>query len=144
MITIRIGNFNECLNLFECIPEFESPHKIEEYQNRCQSNYLALIAELNNTMAGFKIGYDRSNNGSFYSWMGGVLPQYRHNNVATTLADYQEKWAIENGYTSIKLKTRNKHKAMISFSLNRGFTITETIENKNNLETRIWMEKILN
>jgi hypothetical protein len=42
------------------------------------------------------------------------------------------------------LKTRNKHKAMISFSLDRGFTITETIENKNNLETRIWMEKILN
>ncbi len=143
MITIRGGNFNECVNLSESIPEFESPYKIEEYQKRCHFNHLALIAEIHQSKVGFKIGYDRFNDGSFYSWMGGVLPEYRHKNVATSLADFLEKWACNNGYTSIKLKTRSKHQGMITFSLNRGFKIIEPIEKKNNLETRIWMEKKL-
>ena len=123
------------------IPEFNSPYEIKEYKKRCAGKHLALIAEIDNQPVGFKVGYDRFNNGSFYSWIGGVLPDFRQKGVASLLADLQENWAIINGYNSILLKTRKKHKAMISFSLKRGFTITE--ENRMNLneETRIWMEK---
>ena len=124
------------------IPEFNSPFEIKEYKKRCAGKHLALIAEIDNQPVGFKVGYDRFNNGSFYSWMGGVLPDFRQKGVASLLADLQENWAIINGYNSILLKTRKKHKAMISFSLKHGFTITE--ENRMNLneETRIWMEKV--
>ena len=57
------------------IPEFNSPYKIEEYKKRCAGKHLALIAEIDNQPVGFKVGYDRFNNGSFYSWMSGVMPK---------------------------------------------------------------------
>ena len=142
-IKIRIGSFEKCVDLSFKIPEFNSPFKIKEYKKRCAGKHLAFIAEIENQPVGFKVGYDRFNNGSFYSWMGGVLPEFRKKGVASALADFQENWAKRNGYNSIILKTRKKHRAMIAFSLNRGFTITEKIQMDSEEETRIWMEKII-
>ena len=144
MIHIRESLFHECVDLSFKIPEFNSPYKIEEYKKRCTGKYLALIAEIDNQSVGFKIGYDRFNNGSFYSWMGGVLPKFRRMGVAYSLANFQEKWANKNGFSSIVLKTRQKHDGMIAFSLNRGFIITEETQIIPAEETRIWMEKSLN
>ena len=144
MIHIREGLFQECVDLSSKIPEFNSPYKIEEYKKRCAGKYLVLIAEIDNQSVGFKIGYDRFNNGSFYSWMGGVLPKFRRIRVAFSLANFQEKWATKNKFSSILLKTRQKHDGMIAFSLNRGFIITEETQITPVEETRIWMEKLLN
>ena len=126
------------------IPEFNSPYEIKEYKKRCAGKHLALIAEIDNQPVGFKIGYDQFKNGSFYSWMGGVLPKFRRMGVAYSLANFQEKWAAENGFNSIILKTRKKHDEMIAFSLNRGFIIIEETQITPVEETRIWMEKSLN
>ena len=144
MIHIREGAFQECVDLSSKIPEFNSPYKIEEYKKRCAGKYLVLIAEIDNQPVGFKIGYNRFHNGSFYSWMGGVLPKFRRMGVAYSLANFQEKWATKNEFSSILLKTRQKHDGMIAFSLNRGFIITEETQITPVEETRIWMEKLLN
>ena len=64
--------------------------------------------------------------------------------VAYSLANFQEKWADKNGFSSIVLKTRQKHDGMIAFSLNRGFIITEETQIVLDEGTRIWMEKSLN
>ena len=144
MIHICEGSFQECVDLSSKIPEFNSPYKIEEYKKRCARESLVLIAEIDNQLVGFKIGYDRFKNGSFYSWMGGVSPKFRRMGVAYSLANFQEKWAAENGFSSILLKTRQKHDEMIAFSLNRGFIITEETQITPVEETRIWMEKSLN
>jgi len=144
LIHIREGSFQECVDLSSKIPEFNSPYKIEEYKKRCAGKYLALIAEIDNQSVGFKIGYDRLNDGSFYSWMGGVLPKFRRMGVAYSLANFQEEWVAENGFSSIILKTRQKHDEMIAFSFNRGFIITEETQITPAEETRIWMKKSLN
>jgi len=144
LIHIREGAFQECVDLSSKIPEFNSPYKIEEYKKRCAGKYLVLIAEIDNQSVGFKIGYDRFNNGSFYSWMGGVLPKFRRMGVAYSLANFQEKWATKNEFSSILLKTRQNHDGMIAFSLNRGFIITEETQITPAEETRIWMQKSLN
>lgn len=144
MIHICEGSFQECVDLSSKIPEFNSPDKIEEYKKRCTGKYLALIAKIDNQSVGFKIGYDRLNDGSFYSWMGGVLPKFRRMGVAYSLANFQEKWAAKNGFISIVLKTRQKHDGMIAFSLNRGFIITEETQIVLDEGTRIWMEKSFN
>jgi len=76
--------------------------------------------------------------------MGGVLPKFRRMGVAYSLANFQEKWATKNEFSSILLKTRQNHDGMIAFSLNRGFIITEETQITPVEETRIWMEKLLN
>lgn len=92
---------------------------------------------------GFKIGYDRFGDGSFYTWMGSVLPEYRRCGIAQALARKQEFWAKEQGFTSIKLKTRRKYKAMIAFVKTFGFALTEEIPKIPRPETRIIFEKSL-
>ena len=75
--------------------------------------------------------------------MGGVLPKYRNQGVAEALADYQENWAKQRGFSSIKLKTRKKHNRMFNLSLKRGFSIIKEEPAENPMETRIWLEKKL-
>lgn len=144
MICIREADFELCAALSKQVPEFENPYPVSEYELRCKENmHLSLIAEIGNEPVGFKIGYDRFMDGSFYSWMGGVLPEFRKKGVAEVLADYQENWAKQRGFSSIKLKTRKKHNRMINLSLKRGFSIIKEEPAENPMETRIWLEKKL-
>lgn len=131
------------MNLAHQIPEFDNSYNINEYKKRLLSDHLVLTAHFENEIVGFKIGYNRFNDGSFYSWMGGVLPENRNQNIAKILADYQENWSKNNGYASIRLKTWKKHEAMLSFSKKRGFVITKEIEKIPKEESRTWMEKQL-
>jgi predicted GNAT superfamily acetyltransferase len=144
LIHIHETSFQDCVDLSFKIPEFNSPYKIEEYKKRCAVKHLALIAKIGNEQAGFKIGYNRFKNGSFYSWMGGVLPKFRKMGVASSLANFQEQWATKNGFNSILFKTRKKHDKMITFSLNRGFIFIEETHLITDVETHIWLKKSLN
>ncbi len=143
MITIHENHLEDAVAVSRQIPEFNNPYKMDEYLKRVQRNHLILTARIDGQPIGFKIGYEQNDKGTLYSWMGGVLPEYRKQGIAEMLAAYQENWARENRYTTIRIKTREKHKAMQAFSLKRGFVITEKIAKTPEQESRIWMEKIL-
>ena len=143
MIEIREGELDLAVQLSQQIPEFSDPYPKQIYLERLKNNAsLILTAYFNNEYAGFKIGYSLDNS-VFYSWMGGVLPNLRRSGIGYELANYQENWAIKNGYQKIRLKTRKKHQAMIQFSLKRQFEIIEEIPRIPEEETRLIMEKNL-
>ncbi|SVA20794.1 uncharacterized protein METZ01_LOCUS73648 [marine metagenome] len=126
------------------IPEFDDPYEISEYSKRLNSTvHLILTAYDDHNPIAFKIGYHRHSDGSFYSWMGGVLPNYRRKGIANNLADHQEAWAKKKSYNSIKVQTRSKHNAMLTLLINRGFQITNRNEKISNSNTHIWMSKPL-
>ena len=143
MILIRPGNFQECIALSRQIPEFNSPYDVTEYEKRCAEGHILLNAFVGEKPTGFKVGYDRFKDGSFYSWMGGVFPQYRKQGVSSSLANNQEKWTREKGFSSIRLKTWKRHQAMLKFCIQRGFTIIKKIPKNFDSESRIWLEKQL-
>ncbi|HHM21451.1 MAG TPA: GNAT family N-acetyltransferase, partial [Bacteroidetes bacterium] len=121
-IKIKKGQRAISVQIMEQLPEFDHPYNLLEVKKRTDNTpHLNLIAYVDEKPAGFKLGYER--NGCFYSWLGGVLPEYRRMGIAKKLADEQEKWARENNYKTIVFKTRNRHKAMLLFSLNNGFDI---------------------
>ena len=97
-LRIVSSDLKKAFNLSKQIGEFENPYSIDEYEKRLKDSSLILTGEIEEKVVGFKVGYDRYNDGSFYSWMGGVLLDYRRKNVASELAVFQEKWAIDNGY----------------------------------------------
>ena len=126
------------------IPEFKDAYPLGEYQKRLEQNeHLILLAYTEDGVAcGCKVGY-RLSSSSFYSWMGGVMPQWRRHGVAELLAVAQESWAQEQGYERIRFKTRNSCRAMLHFALNRGFHIVG-VEPRDQLpDYRIWLEKEL-
>ncbi|SMD36664.1 Acetyltransferase (GNAT) domain-containing protein [Reichenbachiella faecimaris] len=144
-LIIRKGTIEEVVTLSRQIPEFDNPHKAKVYEQRLNENqHLIAIAELDRELAGFKVGYDKFNDKSFYTWMGGVLPQFRKSGVAKALAQFQEEFALMHGFETIVLKTRNKHKNMLHFALSSGFDIIEVEVKSDTLENRIILRKKLN
>lgn len=102
---------------------FESREKelIETY--RKHSRFFLLTAKIDGRTVGFKAGYelDRS---KFYSWLGGVDPEFRRFGIATRLMEEQHAWAKNNGYKSIVTKTKNKFRNMLRLNLSHGFEIS--------------------
>ena len=101
------------------------------------------MAEAQGKPVGFKTGYQRDADGSFYSWMGGVAELYRRHGIALQLAQTMEHWAIENGYHTLRFTTRNRHRAMLLFALSNGFFITGVSPREALEEYRIYLEKRL-
>lgn len=141
-IHITIGKIDEVVSLSSQIPEFQHPHGKEEYMKRLHHvPHLILLGRLMQRPVGFKVGYEKYHDGSFYSWMGGILPAYRHLGIAKALATYQETWAKKAGYKSIKMKTRNRLKPMLIFSIKNGFDIVAIEPRPLLAEYRILLEK---
>jgi ribosomal protein S18 acetylase RimI-like enzyme len=144
-VIIREGTIAECIEISKNIPEFSNNiYEKTAYQQRLfNTQYLILVAVNHQEIVGFKIGYDRYRDGRFYSWLGGVLPTYRKDGIASKLAIEQENWALKMGFQSIVLKTRNRFSNMLIFALKNGFLI-EDIEIKENIEdNRIILRKNL-
>ena len=141
---IRVGTIKEVVDISKKIPEFENPHPEDEYTRRLNNKkYLILVACADGIPVGFKVAYDKLNDGSLYSWMGGVMPDFRRLHLARQLAEAQEEWAKKNGYTAVICKTRNKHKAMLLFAIQSGFQITGVEIREIIEEYRILLQKKL-
>lgn len=134
-----------CLTVARQIPEFSNNQYSEiDYKERLMGvPHLILIAYINQQAVGFKVGYERYPDGSFYSWMGGVIPEYRQQNVAKLLAVEQEKWAKKQNYSAITFKTRNNLKPMLIFALRNGFDIVGIIPKETTSVNRILLKKEL-
>lgn len=143
-IQIREGSVEEVVQLSRSLPEFLNPHAEDVYDERLKGKlHLIAVAEVDQQLAGFKVGYDKFGDSSFYTWMGGVLPEYRKMGVARSLANFQESFVRKNGFDSIILKTRNRHKNMLLFALSSGFQIIGFEPERVNRESRILLKRDL-
>lgn len=133
-MTIKEGSFSEALEVLEKLPEFDPLLSTDHYLERMEGKEkLILIAYVNHQATGCKVAYNRFNDGSLYSWLRGVDPVFRNKGLAKGMADYQEKWALQNGFKANRFKTLNRHKAMLSFAINNGFQIFN-VKPKDELE----------
>lgn len=143
-LCIREASLEEILQVHQLIPEFPDKVSLGLYQEQLANLvHLALIAEANGDIVGFKVGYQSEITETFYSWMGGVLPEFRKLGVANALAEVQESWARQKGFKNIFFKTRNRFPGMISFGLKRGFKIMKVIPKGGVEDYRIVMMKSL-
>ena len=141
---IREAFPTELLWVHERIPEFPGKASLEFYTERLKHRlHLSLVAEKEGELLGFKVGYQSDTPDTVYSWMGGVRPEFRKQGIADALAEYQEKWAKEQGFKAIFFKTRNRFPAMIAFGLSRGFKIMEVIPKGGVEDYRVVMWKEL-
>ena len=141
---LREASLEELLWVHERIPEFPGKASLDFYTERLKHRlHLALVAEKEGELLGFKVGYQSDKPDTFYSWMGGVRPEFRGKGIATSLAEEQERWAKAQGFTSVFFKTRNRFPGMIQFGVKRGFKIVD-LHPKGGLEDyRIVMRKDL-
>ena len=144
MILIREGTIEEVMTLSRAVPEFGEVYRKEAYNRRLSDRlHLILIAEVDGALAGFKVGYQSDIPGILYSWLGGVLPEFRKAGLALAMAEKQEAWARMQGFQTIRFKTRNRFVQMLHFGLSRGFQIVGFEKKGEVADYRILLEKQL-
>ncbi|WP_067934243.1 GNAT family N-acetyltransferase [Alicyclobacillus kakegawensis] len=107
-----------------------------------KSRFLILFAVNHGEVVGYKVGYeDRTER--FYSWLGGVYPEYRGRGIASELMRRQHEWCRKRGYRVIRTQTKNKWRDMLILNLRHGFDIVGTYTDEKG-EPKIILEKKLN
>lgn len=113
---------------------------IEKLQNKPQ--LLFSVAFKGSKVIGYKIGYELTTE-KFYSWLGGVHPDYRHLGVASMLMKIQHRYLKDSGYKTVQTKTLNKWRNMLILNIKCGFDITGTYTDRHG-KLKIVLEKELN
>jgi GNAT superfamily N-acetyltransferase len=115
----------QVLALYEAIFG-EAPAEKVGTRLREKPDLLTLIFEDDHARAvAYKVGY-RQTADTFYSWIGGVLPECRGQGLADRLMIRQHAWAAERGYRYVETKTLNRWRKMLIINLKHGFDIVET------------------
>lgn len=121
---IRIGTFAEVLTLHNVIPELSPIKDINYFAERMvASQYLLLVWEVDEKIVAYKLGYwiDTQH---FYSWLGGVHPDYRQQGIAKALLLEQEVQVRKMGAKEIRVKSMNQYKSMLLLLISQGYEIT--------------------
>lgn len=106
-----------------------------------RSRILILVAFYGERVIGYKIGYE-DRKSRFYSWLGGVYPEYRGQGIASELMRKQHEWCKDTGYKVVRTQTKNKWRNMLILNLRHGFDIVGTYTDEKG-ETKIILEKRL-
>ncbi|MCK5107147.1 MAG: GNAT family N-acetyltransferase [Nanoarchaeota archaeon] len=143
-IIVREGDIEGAVKVNSTIREFGESYSKGYFEERYKGEeHLVIVAYINNLPVGYIVSYDRFDDGSFYCWMAGVNPEFRKKGILKELMSYQDKWARDNGYTSIKIKTRNNRREMLSYLIKYGFLFVEVVKSPNIEDNRILLEKPL-
>lgn len=84
--------------------------------------FFLVTSSIENRLVGFKLGYELEAN-KFYSWLGGIDPEFRGLGIASDLMKYQHEWCVQQGYVKIQTKTQNRFRDMFILNLKHGFDV---------------------
>jgi len=142
-ITCEVGNISDVSIISSKIKEFDKASTFKSLNYRLQDKQsLILVAKYKGKLAGYKIGYKLTDT-EFYSWLGGVSPDFRNLGIATKLREVQENWASNAGYSSISVKSMNRFPSMIHLLISSGYQINGYEDNGTVDNSKIKFVKIL-
>jgi len=105
---------------------------------------LALLAFVNGKPAGFKIGFARdARRRLFESHLGGVLPEFRNQGVATALTRHQIDAVKSLGFPAVRVHTRHDNVPMLRTCLTAGFNISGMLHDESRGMTVIALTRSL-
>jgi len=143
-ITIKEVPIEEAVKVNATIVEFDAPYQKDYFEDKYKDkDKLIIVAYVDDQPAGYIVGYDKFEDGSFYCWMAGVNPKFRKLGLLKRMMDYEDNWAKEKGYNKIKIKTRNNRREMLAYLVKYGFFFTEVVQHPNIDDNRILLEKEL-
>ena len=124
-VTVREGTLAEAWAIYQQMPEFVGGLLDQsQFEHRlAQGSAIILIACQDDEALGFKVGFDRYADGSFYSWLGGVVKPARRQGVARALLLEQEKKVIAAGFDRVYVKTLNRYTGMLTLLLTNGYGV---------------------
>lgn len=145
-IIIKETSLEEALKVFPKIKEFDRPeYATKEFCSNKIGNakHIILAAYINDSIAGYLIGYDKNNDHSFYCWLAGVDNNYRRLGILSQMMQQFEDFAIKEGYQKITIKTVNDKRAMLSYLVKNNWNFTSVITKDKVSLNEITLEKTI-
>jgi ribosomal protein S18 acetylase RimI-like enzyme len=90
-------------------------------------------------LVGFKFGYAETSR-RYYSWLGGVHPDFRQRGIASCLMEQQHRWVAAAGFAAVETSATPDNAAMLRLNQRFGF---ETIGTYARRGPRVLMSKRL-
>ena len=103
--------------------------------------HLLLVAREGDQTVGFKLGYADDRPGHFHSWLGGVIPKYQRQGIATELLKKQEEWARTKDFRTIGFNTFAEFPAIQAMGDKNGYRLVRTTNSL--MGQKLWFEKLL-
>ncbi|MBI4719560.1 MAG: GNAT family N-acetyltransferase [Planctomycetes bacterium] len=102
-----------------------NPPQVEEFfrrRFRGRHNVCMMVAVLDEQHAGFIIGFELMPT-TYFSWMCGVVPEFRRMGIATQLIQAQTAWAQDHEYSTLRFECQNQHRPMLHVAIREGYDL---------------------
>ena len=120
VVPVGMGELELITRLYNEV--FSPRHDQEFFRRRFQGRYniSMLVGILEERHVGFAVGFELMPT-TYFSWLCGVLPDFRRQGIATQLIQAQQAWAIEHKYEMIRFECLNQHRAMLHVAITEGY-----------------------
>jgi GNAT superfamily N-acetyltransferase len=105
-------------------------------------NILTMIASLDDRPVGFYAGFEPKPS-VFFSWLYGVLPDFRRHGIATQVMDAVQAWVVQHGYESIRFECHNQHRPMLHLAISQGYDVVGIRWDPDRGNNLVIFEKVL-
>ena len=85
-------------------------------------NGLRMIASLDELPVGFFLGFELKPS-VYFSWLYGVLPEFRRKGIASQLMDAVHTWVGDHGYASLRFECQNEHRPMLHLAIAQEYNL---------------------
>ncbi len=104
---------------------FSPARDVDYFQRRLEHHHhhqLMMVAELDGRPVGFSCGYELRPT-TYYSWLYGVLPDFRRLGIASQLLAAEQAWATDHKYEMARFECYNQHRPMLLLAVKNGYDI---------------------
>ena len=123
---------------------YRPTHDVEFFRRRFLGRYniLMMVASLDDHAVGFFVGFELKPS-VFFSWLYGVLPEFRRVGVASQLMEAVQEWAMQQEYASIRFECHNQHRPMLHLAIEQGYDVVGIRWDPDRGSNLVIFEKVL-
>ena len=81
------------------------------------------VTEADSRWIGFKAGYAIAQD-RYYSWLGGVDPEFRKQGIAKEMMRSQHNWLLSSRFQLLETHVEQDNEAMVRLNINNGLSVT--------------------
>jgi len=141
-IIIKEDSIDVVVEITKTIFEFESIYDKNHFEDHYKKKEkLILVVYIEDVPVWFIVAYDKYDDKSIYCWIAWVKAKYRRLGVFSRLMQHLKVWVKENNFNSIKLKTRNNRREMLSYLIKEWYNMLEVYPYHQVKDNRILFEK---
>ncbi len=102
-----------------------TPRQTPEYFKRRfqgRHNVSMMVAQVDDRHVGFIVGFELMPT-TYFSWVCGVVGDFRRMGICTQLIQAQHAWAQDNEYQTIRFECNNQHRPMLHVAITEGYDL---------------------